>query len=100
MAIADPVVRVHLRISGRVQGVWYRASTQRKASTLGLTGWVRNLPDGRVEVEAEGPRTALDTLIQWCHQGPELARVREVEVNWRAAENGWNDIRVEPTPRR
>ncbi|PNU20052.1 acylphosphatase [Geothermobacter hydrogeniphilus] len=73
----------HLLISGRVQGVWYRGSTKDKARELGLTGWVRNLPDGRVEALACGPQEQIEALIQWCHQGPPAAQVSEVEVDWR-----------------
>ena len=68
------------RISGRVQGVWYRASTQRKAQELGLTGFVRNEPDGSVYVEAEGEESQLLVLAEWCRRGPELARVERVDV--------------------
>ena len=74
--------RVHLYISGRVQGVFYRASTDAMARQLHLTGWVRNLADGRVEVVAEGPREALDRLVAWCRQGPRDARVEGVEMVW------------------
>jgi len=73
---------VHLLISGRVQGVWYRASTRNKAQELGLSGWVRNLPDGRVEAEAHGPRDALEQLVAWCHDGPPAAVVRDVQARW------------------
>lgn len=65
-------------VSGRVQGVYYRASTQRRAEALGLTGWVRNLPDGRVELVAMGPERALEELREWLWQGPPQARVAEV----------------------
>ncbi len=74
--------RLHLLISGRVQGVWYRASTRVRARELGLTGWVRNLRDGRVEALAEGPRSDLEALLEWCHRGPELARVTGIEAAW------------------
>jgi acylphosphatase len=76
------VERAHLLIRGRVQGVWYRASTQRKAASLGLAGWVRNLGDGRVEAVAQGPREALDALVSWAHDGPPAARVDNVSVRW------------------
>ena len=76
------VDRVHLLIQGRVQGVWYRASTQQKAEKLGLTGWVRNLHDGRVEAVAQGAREALDALVTWAHDGPPTARVDHVSVRW------------------
>lgn len=74
--------RVHMLISGRVQGVFFRANAQEVAQRLGLAGYVRNLPDGRVEVVAEGEEEALRRLIEWCHQGPPLARVERVEVRW------------------
>lgn len=76
------VDRVHLLIQGLVQGVWYRASTQQQAEKLGLTGWVRNLHDGRVEAVAQGPREALDALVTWAHDGPASARVDNVSVRW------------------
>ncbi|MEK6711306.1 MAG: acylphosphatase [Nitrospinota bacterium] len=72
--------RVHLHILGGVQGVWYRASAREEALALGLTGWVRNRPDGSVELLAEGPAGALEALIAWCGKGPPLARVDEVRA--------------------
>lgn len=74
--------RVHILVSGKVQGVFYRATTKEVADRLGLTGWVRNLPDGRVEIVAEGEEDALKNLISWCWEGPPLARVDNVEVRW------------------
>ena len=79
--------RIHAFVSGRVQGVWYRASTQNKAQQLGLSGWVRNLTDGRVELVAEGDEQHLQQLIDWCWQGPELAEVTEIEKQWSSASN-------------
>lgn len=67
-------------VSGRVQGVWYRASTSEQAQRLGLRGWARNLPDGRVEVLACGAEEALGRLQSWLWEGPPLAQVAEVEV--------------------
>ncbi len=78
--VSNEVCRIHAIISGRVQGVFYRASTRDKAVSLGLTGWVRNLPDGRVELVAEGPKDSIDELISWCWDGPTYARVEEVQV--------------------
>lgn len=72
------IKRFHLKITGKVQGVWYRASTQRKAQELGLSGWVRNLPDGSVEAAIEGPEGKLQLMMQWCAQGPTHARVEAV----------------------
>ncbi|MGB9757755.1 MAG: acylphosphatase [Candidatus Bipolaricaulaceae bacterium] len=74
--------RVHIFVSGRVQGVFFRAHTRDLAQKLGLAGFVRNLPDGRVEVVAEGPEEKLQELIQFCHRGPPLAHVTGVEVHW------------------
>ena len=73
------MVRVRLLVSGQVQGVWYRASTQAEAQRLALTGWVRNRLDGRVEAEAQGTAAQVEALVTWCHEGPRLARVLQVE---------------------
>ncbi|MDE0331789.1 MAG: acylphosphatase [Nitrospinae bacterium] len=70
--------RIRLIIRGRVQGVWYRGSAQEIARELGLTGWVRNLSDGSVELIAEGESSALEALKAWCLEGPPLARVYDV----------------------
>ncbi len=74
--------RVHVVVSGLVQGVAFRAYTVDEARRLGVRGWVRNLPDGRVEVEAEGERAALDALVEFCRRGPPAAEVDDVEVTW------------------
>lgn len=76
---------IHCFISGLVQGVWYRASTQDEARTLGLTGWVRNLPDGRVEVMAFGEQEKIKQLYAWLQRGPKRAKVEKVsldEIAW------------------
>ena len=73
--------RIKLRVTGRVQGVYYRASTQERARNLGLSGWIRNTRDGAVELEAEGPASAIEKLVEWCRQGPPAARVRDVEID-------------------
>jgi acylphosphatase len=72
--------QVRMLISGRVQGVCFRAYTREEACRLGLKGWVRNLPDGRVEVLAQGDPAKVGVLESWCHQGPPHARVWQVEV--------------------
>ena len=76
--------RVHLVVSGLVQGVAFRASTVEEARRLGVRGWVRNRPDGRVEAEAEGERAAVEALAAWCRRGPPAARVAGVEATWGA----------------
>ena len=75
-------VRPHLWISGRVQGVGFRGHTERRARRLDLKGWVRNLPDGRVEVVAEGGRDAVEEFLAWCRRGPRHARVDSVREEW------------------
>ena len=80
-------VRVHLIITGRVQGVFFRASTVAQAQHLSLTGWVANAPDGSVEVVAEGTRARIDELTAWCRHGPSGAKVTNVEIRWEAARN-------------
>lgn len=74
--------RVKLLITGEVQGVFFRASALEQAQSLRVTGWVENLPDGSVELVAEGPKYALDELIAWCRQGPPDAKVAEVFITW------------------
>ncbi len=69
-----------LLISGRVQGVAFRAYTEREAGSLGVKGWVRNLPDGRVEAHLEGDPSAVEKMIEWCRRGPSHARVTGVEI--------------------
>ncbi len=73
------IIRAHVFISGRVQGVGYRYSTVDTASQLGLTGWVRNLPDNRVEAVFEGAREVVEDMVRWCHSGPEGLRGFEVK---------------------
>ena len=74
--------RAHLIITGRVQGVFFRVETQRAARQFGVTGWVRNKRDGSVEAAAEGTKTDVQSLIQWCHTGPPNARVDDVKISW------------------
>ena len=76
-------VCVRCYVSGRVQGVWYRACTRRKALELGITGYARNLPDGRVEVLACGEETAVTALREWLWEGPPRAQV--TDVTWQTA---------------
>ncbi len=78
-------VRVHVIISGRVQGVFFRMETQRAARRLGVTGWVRNLPDGTVEAVLEGSRSQVDAMLDWCRQGPPSARVDDLRIQEQSA---------------
>ena len=88
--------RVHLVVSGRVQGVFFRQSTAETARRLGLHGWVRNLPDGRVEAEAEGERAALEALVEWCRRGPPTARVDGLEAGWGEPRGGLDPFEILP----
>jgi acylphosphatase len=74
-------IRIHLYISGTVQGVGYRFSTASMAKKLGLCGWVRNLPDGRVEAAFEGGKKAVEKMLSWCYQGPVYAMVQDIMVD-------------------
>jgi acylphosphatase len=81
------LICIHCFVSGKVQGVWFRASTKEQADNLGVTGWVRNLPDGRVEVMAAGERQKLASLHTWLQHGPRLAKVTHLtyeECPWQA----------------
>ncbi len=88
------IVRAHVYISGRVQGVFFRANTRRVAKSLGLKGFVRNLPDGRVEAVFEGEEEAVKRAIEWCHRGPPLARVDKVEVHWEEPRGDYDDFYI------
>ena len=87
--------RIRAIISGTVQGVFYRASAQNEAKKLGLTGFVRNLPDGKVEMEVQGDSKDVDVLLDWCWQGPPDSKVTRVtsEVIARMPEEGVFEIR-------
>ncbi len=74
--------RIHVIVRGRVQGVYFRASTRNRARQLGLAGWVRNCPDGSVELIAEGGQEKLAQLVTWCHEGPSGAVVTDASVEW------------------
>lgn len=78
--MSDPTVRTRVIVHGRVQGVWFRASTQRAARELGVSGWVRNLPDGSVEAAFEGPPAAVEAAVEWAHDGPEHAYVETLQT--------------------
>ncbi|MDD5452120.1 MAG: acylphosphatase [Desulfovibrionales bacterium] len=76
------MVRAHVIINGRVQGVFFRYSTQEEATRLGLKGWVKNRHDGQVEAVFEGDEPTVEKMLKWCHQGPPHAVVNKVDVNW------------------
>ena len=74
--------RAKVIVQGSVQGVFFRAETRDRARSLGLAGWVRNVPDGTVEAVFEGADERVESMVDWCRRGPGGARVEEVEVAW------------------
>ncbi len=86
--------RVHLKISGRVQGVFFRAATVEQARRLGVTGWVINCPDRSVEVVAEGEREQLEKLASWCRSGPPGAQVKEVRAEWETSKGEFQSFYI------
>ena len=89
------MVRARLIIKGRVQGVFYRYSTERKAQSIGgLTGWVKNLPNGDVEVLVEGKKEKIDRLIEWCYEGPPSSRVTDLITNWEDYKGEFSDFTI------
>ena len=80
--MTEQAVRAHVFITGRVQGVFFRHATSQEATQRGVTGWVRNLPDERVEAVFEGSRGAVDEMVGWCKRGPQYAVVEDLVVTW------------------
>jgi acylphosphatase len=85
------VKRARVRVRGRVQGVFFRVEARDRAHSLGLTGWVRNCPDGTVEAVFEGDEARVESMVGWCGRGPAGARVDAVDVKWEepAGERGF-----------
>ena len=86
--------RAHVYISGQVQGVFFRDSARERAEQLGLVGWVRNLPDGRVEAIFEGPSEKVREMVRWCEEGPSHAEVEDVEAEIEASEGDLEGFEV------
>jgi len=86
-ATSQEKIRAHVFISGKVQGVGYRYSTVQQAKQLGVRGWVRNLPDRRVEAVFEGTQDIVKEMITWCRKGPSGSAVQEVKIEYEALEN-------------
>lgn len=86
--VGEDRVALRATVRGRVQGVFFRDSTRREATALGLSGWVRNLPDGRVEAFAVGPRVACEALLAFLRAGPPRAQVTGVDVEWESPPSG------------
>ncbi|HEX7665078.1 MAG TPA: acylphosphatase [Polyangiaceae bacterium] len=87
---------VQLIVRGRVTGVYFRASAQREAKRLGITGWVRNRNDGSVEIMAEGDEDVIKELVSWSHHGPTAARVDGVDVRWRGYSGEFSGFSIMP----
>ncbi len=86
--------RAHVRITGHVQGVFFRDSTRQKAEELGLSGWVKNAPDGGVEAVFEGPSENVHEIVAWCEQGPPNASVEDVDADFEPAQNDLTGFEV------
>ena len=89
------LIQAHVYIKGKVQGVFFRWWTQRQAEKLGLTGWVRNLPDGRVEAVFEGPTEKIEQMIERCKKGSAGAQIEKVEIEKRKASGVFSEFEIE-----
>lgn len=89
-----PQSRATIRVTGRVQGVWYRQSTKQTAEQYGVVGWVRNNLDGSVSAVFEGEQHAVQSLVDWCRQGPPAAKVTELELEWQTPSGEFTGFRV------
>jgi len=82
-------VRAEVRVTGTVQGVWFRQSTKKTAEQYGVSGWCSNNPDGSVVAVFEGEKSAVKSVIEWCKDGPELARVDDLKIEWEEPTGGF-----------
>ena len=89
--------RVQITIRGRVQGVFFRATAKREAVQLGLTGWIKNRPDGQVEAIVEGDEDRVKEFVSWSQHGPTPARVENVDTKWRGYTGEFTDFRIVPS---
>ena len=87
-------VRAHVFVSGRVQGVFFRSETEYEAVKRNISGWVRNLPDGRVEAAFEGEKEAVEEIVEFCKRGTRGARVSKVEVHWEEYRGEFKGFRI------
>jgi acylphosphatase len=85
---------VHVKISGKVQGVWFRASTQEQAEKIGVKGWVKNTLDGDVEALFQGSEKQINAIIDWCYKGPSLSRVKNVKVTFLDTKELFNSFHI------
>jgi acylphosphatase len=87
-------VRAHVFVNGRVQGIFFRQETKHEADRRGVSGWVRNLSDGRVEAVFEGEEEAVKALIEFCKRGPPMARVTNVDLAWENYKGEFDGFRI------
>ncbi len=92
--IGRSMKQAHVIVSGYVQGVWYRKFVKTNAQKLGLTGWVRNIPENRVEGLIQGPQNAIKKLIELCGEGPQFAEVKDIRVEWEEGELEFEDFKI------
>ncbi len=86
--------RAHIFISGKVQGVFFRQTTRRQAENLDVKGWIRNLPDGRVEAVFEGEEESVKSIVEFCKHGPSRAKVENVELKWEDSINEFHNFKT------
>lgn len=87
-------IRAHVVLSGRVQGVYYRQNTVKQAQKLGLSGWIRNLNDGKVEAVFEGEKENIEKIVNWAKKGPFFARVSSLKIEWQKYKGEFNNFGV------
>ncbi len=87
-------VKAHVIVSGRVQGVFFRFETQNVARKYNVNGWVRNIPDGKVEAVFEGEKENVNKVIEFCKRGPSGAKVTGIEINWQDYEGEFKDFEI------
>ena len=87
-------MRAHIVVSGRVQGVWYRSGARQKARELGITGWAHNLIDERVGILCEGEKEKVTQFIDWCRQGPPLAKVDHIDVSYEEYKGEFDNFEI------
>ncbi len=87
-------IRAEVRVSGRVQGVWYRQSTKNTAEQYELKGWCRNNPDGSVTAVFEGEEDAVEAVINWCKNGPDMARVDDLQIDWKTPTGEFDSFQI------
>lgn len=87
-------VRAHLFLSGKIQGVFFRDSMKKKAEKLGVSGWVKNLKDGRVEAVFEGKKDKVESMVKWSNKGPILAKVEDLEADWEEPKGNFKEFDI------